>query len=304
MKNDKQIEEWISVAATIWKIYQELIEDRYQNQKEKYQNDLEMLKMCIDLENQIYQYLCVTIDNFNQYCQTIELLISRKKYNVKTKKAISGRMVKYLINLEYLNPFLSMQMDSYTNQLENQIAIEIQYDVEYLKHFFSRIDYYFQKATTKSEKKNLIRCYYGILFEFKLSEHLLDNPKLLKDFTMSEREKCLLFHHNPLDVEYYYEMQSSNWINESLSKIFDENFSTKNLTALREKINLEAILSILTKKERSRFMYQTYTNILNNPYYKDNDALKENLDFFIKIIGEFYQNTVNHSQETKKKTLS
>ena len=51
--NTKQLEDWISIAATIQKIYQDLAKDKINHQEEKYQSDLEMLKMCIDLENKI-----------------------------------------------------------------------------------------------------------------------------------------------------------------------------------------------------------------------------------------------------------
>lgn len=302
MKKDKKIEEWINLASTVWKIYQQLIEDRCQNQEEKYQDDLEMLKMCIDLENKIYQSLEVSIDNFRQYYSKFEILINRKNYPQKEKELIFNRINGYLLTPEYLNPFLSMQSNVQKNQLENEIAIEIQYDIEYLKHFFSRIDKYLQTAKTKAEQKKLLRCYYETLFEFKLSEHLLANLKLTKDFTSSEREKCILFHQNPKAVEYFYRVQSNDWINKIISEILNENFSSKTIQALKEKINLEAILSILTKEESSSFLHKIYEEFLKNPSIINNTKLKENLDFLTKTIGNFYQNSINESQNRKELT--
>ena len=302
MKKNQKLEEWINLASTIWKIYQQLIEDRCQNQKEKYQDDLEMLKMCIDLENKIYQSLEVSIDNFRQYYLKFEILINRKNYPQKEKELIFNRINGYLLTPEYLNPFLSMQSNVQKNQLENEIAIEIQYDIEYLKHFFSRIDKYLQTAKTKAEQKKLLRCYYETLFEFKLSEHLLANLKLTKDFTLSEREKCILFHQNPKEVEYFYRAQSNDWINKIISEILNENFSSKTIQALKEKINLEAILSILTKEESSSFLHKIYEEFLKNPSITNNTKLKENLDFLTKTIGNFYQNSINESQNRKELT--
>lgn len=302
--NTKQLEDWISIAATIQKIYQDLAKDKINHQEEKYQSDLEMLKMCIDLENKIYQSLGVTVANLEDYYQQIEQLVQQKKYSFQKKEAIWNRLDRYLLTLEFLNPFLSMQEDINMNELENEIAIEIQFDTEYLKHFFFRIKEELNQAKTKREKERIIHCYYDTLFEFKLSEHLLANPRVLKDFTLSEREKCLLFYQNPYEVNEYYRSQSNHWIDEIIQQIFDKNFSIKSIKGIKAKINLEVILSILTKEEASNFLHQIYRNFLNNPNYNGNSVIKEKLNFLSTTIGEFYQNSISVSNMSKVRTLS
>lgn len=305
MKDNKKLEEWINLASTILKIYQHLIKDRYQNQTEKYQDDLEMLKMCIDLENKLYHSLEVTIDNFNQYYLQCKALINRTKLSKKEKEIILNRINRYLLTPEYLNPFLSMEADDSKKQLENEFAIEVQYDAEYLKHFLSRIEYYLQIVTSKIQREKLIRCYYETLFEFKISEHLFTTPRLLKDFTLSERIKCAKFNQNPLYINYYYQTRNKELLNDNINKILQQDFNPKNLEAWKLKLSIESIFSFSLKSELSNYLFQIYKNILNDPYYKENDTFKENLDFLTDTIREINQESINspQNQTAKKKTL-
>ena len=306
MKDNKKLEEWIEIATTIWKIYQDLVKDKIQNQEEKYQDDLEMLKMCIDLENKLYQSLEITIDSINQYYLQCEILINRTNLSQKEKEIILNRINRYLLTPEYLNPFLSMQTDDSKRKLENEFAIEVQYDIEYIKHFLSRIEYYFQIVTSKTQREKLIRCYYETLFESKISEHLFATPRVLKDFTLSERIKCARFNQNPLYINYYYQTRNKELLNDSINKILQQDFNPRSLVAWKVKLNIESLFSFSLKSESSNYLFQIYKKILSNPYYKENDTFKENLDFLTKAIREVSQKFINnpHNQTAKKKIFS
>ena len=45
-----------------------------------------------------------------------------------------------------------------------------------------------------------------------------------------------------------------------------------------------------------------YEEFLKNPSIINNTKLKENLDFLTKTIGNFYQNSINESQNRKELT--
>lgn len=328
--NNNIINDYIKIFRSIYNVYLDLAKYEYKGNKEKYLEELELLKMCTDIENKFYKKL--NIDEENNIIDKLLRKIDLSKYNDNIKYSMMERLNNYIFIEDYLNPFLSMGnnitehqnmsfnkcdnildfINSFVNEfvsmtadrmdrdIENIFVIDIQYDISYIRTFIKVIDKYIDISDNKL-KKELCNYKYETMYKWKVIEYFLFNEQN-KKIRIEEREKCLLFGHNKDTVNKIFKERTNDMLDECLNEILNINsFNTlNNLDNTKMRIRLETLFSLLTKYEFGSFCHSVYEHILINPDF-DNDAIRLNLSFLNEVISNYAKSFEKNNVLVKRK---
>ena len=145
----------LDITYTISKVYDGLIKYTIENNFRKYQEYLDNLLLCQELENQIYQSMNISLENYDRVSDKIERLNCRREADLERKNRVISRISNYLLKMHYLNPFLSMQEDDNLCYEENRIAIMNQYDRDYILMLLYLLNQRMEEEQDQALKKNL-----------------------------------------------------------------------------------------------------------------------------------------------------
>ena len=265
-KTYEKLKDWMNIAYSIWLLDEDLKQNLLANQQDKYQENLELLNGFLEMENKVYHSCQFTIENYQKYYQIAELLIDQCDFEPRAKSMVLSRIMKYILMPEYKNPFLSMKLNRELFESENEVAISVQYSIDYVQSLLTE---WFAPTFFQEQNKN-----HG-------------------------REKCFSFQQDEQLVNAVYQDCLNNALDEFFRNYFDSSPISK-IEQILNHLDLESLFYLLSPTELSSFIYQVYKNILNNPFYQKNDNFKERLE----ILKDMIQKNLNNKDLKKlKKTF-
>lgn len=296
INENEWIKELLDITYSLNKIYLKLAQYELEENKQKYQEWFENLKMCIEVEEAIYQnpYFSELLDfELDRILRKIEYLNNKRQEEEEEKDLIINRITSYLEAKDYLNPFLSLQEDLVLRAEENGIAIANQYNLDYVYNLVSLLNQKRNNTDINKMKKIIIDSKYEVIFVNKLIEFsLLKNPIILPDF--SGKERAILFNQDKETVNSVYLSSCLYQFNDSLSELLSleeipgesiekESFKQIELTNIEcvtlffNEKNLQEILkqlSDLSKQEKYKKVIQEVCLIITN-YQSNNKKSKK-----------------------------
>jgi len=266
IKETEIIPNLLDITYTIAKVYEKLSEYEKENNIEQYQQYLENLALCQQLENNIYRKLISIKETFHDLLSQINWQNQVRKADETTKKLVSSRIISFLTNYDIQNPFLSRNITNDIKQekitiQKNIEVITYQFERDYIKLLTYLID---QKINSTQEEQRALLIDYK--FEIILSNKLLENELLTqKEFpALDGRERTLLFNHDPNLVTSLYKEECEGRISMSFDKIsffedwLEESFDLEDKVEYTvELIDIESALTML-KYEEVKEIYRTF----------------------------------------------
>lgn len=297
--NKKLITDLIQITSTIEKVYSDLAKYEYQENNEKYQESLENLKVCLELEENIYQKIKPSSKNFDKDLQQLKRLFYLQSLEVNSRS--EERIFRYLTILPYLNPFLSMKETLAREYQENTNIITSQYSIDFCYQLIHLLEEQIQNTQNKILKRRLLQTKYDNIFVNKIIEPNLFQPKDLS----SRRKTCILFSQDQDLVNGIYESECREVFELSLNTIL--NIDTMKFTSIIDKveeellnyIDIEVALSIISEESFNNF-YEDYDFLyLMEPTLKNKKEIK-NIDNIFKKIKSIHKN----QKKSKIKSIS
>lgn len=263
---EEQLNSLLDITYAISKVYDGLVKSTLENNGRKYQEQINSLLLCQELENKIYQELNVSLENYDSITDRIEKMNHGRTEELERKNRVISRVNTNLLKRHYLNPFLSMQEDLNLRNQENMIAILNQYDRDY---FFVLLYLFNQRIEEEKDlelKKEFVRFKYEVLMMFKPYEndyffHQGCNNKPMID----GRNRSLLFGQDEWELLDLYSKKTMTMLEFSIYQIMnlseEDICSSKSTQAFYQKqlISLESILALLGKEEQE-VVYQEFVD--------------------------------------------
>lgn len=297
-KTYEKLKDWMNIAYSIWLLDEDLKQNLLANQQDKYQENLELLNVFLEMENKVYHSCQFTIENYQKYYQIAELLIDQCDFEPRAKSMVLSRIMKYILMPEYKNPFLSMKHNRELFESENEIAISVQYSIDYVQSLLTNFYSLSPEERKYLGKTFLINYEYSIRYQYKITEWFV--PTFFQEQNKNHgREKCFSFQQDEQLVNAVYQDCLNNALDEFFRNYFDPSPISK-IEQILNQLDLESLFYLLSPTELSSFIYQVYKNILNNPFYQKNDNFKERLE----ILKDMIQKNLNNKDLKKlKKTF-
>lgn len=289
--NTTNIKDLLNVTYTIQKGYDQLIQAKIKNDQESYQEILQTLNVCFELENSIYQKLNIDITTCDPLSDQIAIVNEQQNRNAEDKREALERIDQYLISHHYINPFLSENEDTEIFQSENMITIINQYNWDYIQLIIYLLDQKIQDKQYHSIKKNLIREKYKLIFENKIFESIFLTENYSKPI-LDGRTRALAFHQREEFIEELFLEKTETIINHSINSLINIPYIIYKTPANKEtmeqlhQINLICALELLQDQELGQIYHQIYKEIFQNPNFTNDPKLKETLDTIIRILNE------------------
>lgn len=275
---DKNIEDLLDVTYIIQDLYDKLSDD-----EEFYQN-MEYLKLCIELENNYYQKLNYSINELNQFCNRISYLNSSRVVNKDISDLVVNRIQNHLINMHCINPFLSSNKDSYIRNTENELTISVQYFLDY-----NSLVIYLLNERIMSESNDLIKCILkkwqlDEVMKLKIKEEEFFSKKSLEVPILENREKLILFGHDSSLVDRVYLKEAEKIIMKAIYDLRDVYFYpnesvSDNVFKEFLYINIKSSLYMLNSEE---------VNLIMDKILAEDDLLLDRtgvVDIVLSILG-------------------
>lgn len=273
-EKDNYIQRIIDVTATIKTIYDDLAK-AYGN-AEKTKELEEYLDLAISVENKIYKEIGDELLVEDLFINRITYLINRS--DLKDKLLIENRIINYIAQKTYANPFLSRERYKEYFDNENIITIQAQITIDYVKATLLTVDEFLEKATNKKDKKRLANAKYSTIFLNKAVDTIMKNEK---SHQINGRERCLIFNHDEELVQTLYSNHANGIINTCLYQILanDENIFWQ--------IQLKSTLHLLTKDEISNVAWSYHHAITSNPQFQTLSKDNPNHEIILNTIRPF-----------------
>lgn len=262
---DEQMNSLLDITYTISKVYDDLIKYTIENNCKKYQEYLECLLLCQELEDQTYQNMGVSLENYDRVSTKIERMNHQRNEELERKNRVITRINNYLLKKHYLNPFLSMQKDTNLCREENMIAITNQYDRDYIFVLLYLLSQRIEEEKDQLLKKEFIEFKYEVLMMNKSFENDYLFHQNQDRPAIDGRKIALLFGQDEWEILDLYSEKTMIMLNFNIYQIM--NLSEEQLLTLKSKqafyqeqlISLESILALLEKEEQE-VVYQSFVN--------------------------------------------
>lgn len=202
---DNYLERLYGITNTIRDLYLDLTKSK---DKEK---TLEYLALAIEVENKIYKEIGQKLLSSNQFIRRAQYKIRHTDYKDDAKNDIVNRIINYITQLEYINPFTSQEPYYDDYQKENLAIIKNQaiLDYAYLRIFY--YDILLEETKSKRAQKIITKQRNKIIFTNKILDNFVNKPIELPK-TLG-REKCEIFNHDKDEIEYIYSNAVADIIN-------------------------------------------------------------------------------------------
>lgn len=267
LKQTEIIPKLLDITYTIAKVYEKLSKYNKENNMEQYQQYLENLALCQQIENNIYHQLLSNKETFHDLLSQINWQNQVRIADETTKKLVSSRIIGYLTTYDVQNPFLSrnLTMDIKLEQvalIKNMEVITVQFERDYIKLLIYLIDQKIKSIQDSSQRDLLI----DYKFDITLSNKLLENDLLTQTEipSLDGRTRTLLFNHDPNLVTKLFIEESNDRISSIFDKLsfldddFEESFDSEDkVEYMIELIDLESALTML-KYPEVKDLYRTF----------------------------------------------
>lgn len=300
-QEDQKLEDLLNVTYTIQFIYDELAAAILTKDEEKYQQALENLTLCMEVENKIYKNIPTDIEKVNRIINRINYLNRNKEKSKEIKELVMGRISTYLVMRAKLNPFLSMEPSSSFAYQENELAIYNQYSIDYSYLFNHLLNKAIEEASADITKAYLISEKYSDIIISKLLEQELLASSSKEEPILLGRERCLLFHQDPDTVSNLYYEESLSFIENSIGEFFLDEMdscclSEQEFMNYLFSIKVESSLYLLEKDEMEKLWNDLWNKeILSKSTEKINNLL---FNIFLKVMEN------PQKYKSKSKTLA
>lgn len=284
---DSYIERLSEITSSIKSIY-----DKYSdsiNNPEEIDNLDEYLKIATEVEDNLYKEIGPELLTNEQFLARISYLIMSK--DLENKNDILNRIITYIAQSTYLNPFLSTEEDEVERYNENLTTIKNQASLDYLKGVFLNINEELANVSNNETKKKLVTAKSNLLFSNKILKEIMSNER---NQNIDGRNRCLTFGQNKTYVEAMYKEFAYNIINYCIYHIL---ITKENIL---EQIELKCALAILKKNELFEVSRKYYIATTENEDLKNLIRDNENHEIIINIIRNFME---DEKEPKKKRTL-
>jgi len=247
----------------------------------------EYLDIALEVEDGIYEKVKKCKD-FDQFIRRANYIINLS--NLEDKEDIIMRIVGYISQRVYLNPF--RPLDTNFNEYFQEMAagIENQVILDYLKAQIIAIDEELKKDISCDDKDKLIKRRNELLFQNKILEYFVRDKKYLK---IDGKERCLAFNNNEKLVETLYMEYISNTLNNTIQEMLSNN-------SILNQVNLKSILSFLSDEEKQKVKVEfiVLTNYTPLKFFTHDNP---NIDKILEIIDDSINENKNSKYNTHKK---
>ena len=284
MKNklldEKVVQELLEITYKIYSVYNSLVESKINGNQADYQENLKNLQLCTKLEETIYKKIPNNPKFMDQILRIINYINESQQKDIERKNAIMNRIMEYIFERAYPNPFLSMKDDEELQQEENELAIYNQYylDSSYLTN--SLLNEKIENESSQEIKIFLIRYQHLYIMNYKLNEY---NLLLKKEDSITGRQRAFLFNQSSVLISKIYCEETINVIEninlefiatkETITKteelealIIICTLSLKSAFALLESEEIEYIWKKLQENQKIEGMDETIKQLLTNSY--------------------------------------
>lgn len=273
-EKDNYIHRIIDVTATIKNIYDDLAK-AYGNEKKTKELE-EYLDLAISAEDKIYKEIGDELLVEDLFINRISCLINRS--DLKNKVFIENRIINYIAQKTYANPFLSREIYKEYYDSENITIIKAQITIDYVKAVLLTVDEFLEKATNKKDKKRLATAKYSTTFLNKAVRTIMKNEK---SHQIKGRERCIIFKHDEELVRTLYSNHANGIINTCLYQILanDDNILWQ--------IQLKSALHLLNKDEINHIAWSYHHAITSNPQFQALSKDNPNHEIILNTIRPF-----------------
>lgn len=290
------IKELLDISYTIQSIYDDLA-DNYYNEEE-YKKSLSTLNMCLELENKIYDKIINNKKNLDNNLKRVKYFNQERMESEELKILVYKRIINYIFDYEYLNPFLSMNQNPNIQLEENIIAITNQYYLDYNYLVTCLLEQAINIEDNHIIKELLLQKKYDNIVMNKQSEKSLIKISPSTIPVLENRERLILFNQKQELIKKVYLKESINIIKANINELI--NINNKNRLSLEKKtikiialIYLKSALYILEPKEREAVInYLLQLPVLSN----DNT---ETLNDILNIYNELNNNIDNCKKQVR-----
>ena len=226
--------------------------------------DEEYLKMCIDLENEIYCELNITEKNYQKIYQLFHFSLLKSDYPQVVRNDIKTRVSNYICHCAYNLPFTSVKKNYYKREEQNYFTIIEQARMDYYKNYIFLLENSYNTEKGKQERKTLSKMIKAVKYEQKFLEKM-DLSKLQND----GRERCLVFNHDKKNIDFGYNYFSSSIIDDCIITCLL--YNNNELNKLKNRIDFNIILQdmkaaiyLLNRDEISNLLVSFRNNVIEN----------------------------------------
>ena len=303
IKQTEIIPSLLDITYTIVKVYEKLQEYYLENNKKQYQQYLENLALCQQIENRLYHQLITNKDYYHDLISQISWQNQVRVEENSIKKLVLSRIVNYLTTFDQVNPFRSNSSTEIVAYIENFNIIQVQFIRDYIPLLVYLLEQKINKVSDLELKKLLISERFDIILSSKLLENtlLVQTEKPL----LEGRKRAILFNHDPklvtevfLDESKYniscaFDTLSFLDLDNNIDQSFDLYDQCEYIIELTD---LETILTMLEIEELKNF----YSSFLLNKVWK-NMAKKGNKEPSKTLMDckEVFQKVLTAKEKTK-----
>lgn len=285
----------LEVTEQIIKIYEKLIIYELINNQEEYQKNISYLKLCIDLEKDIYKKLKITLENSEYIMDTILIQNKlRKNLEENLKELVVSRIqeqISFQIDPTMINPYQSVEK----SEEENVSIIINQYFLDVDINTYLLLEEKIKTEPNLNIKEEYIREKYTIIVSLKILEQAILISKNIESI-QNRKEKCLIFGHNKELVDKTYLMATIEYFQNTILNLIENNQyleTDQNITNLY----IIALLS-LHNEEEIQTIYQEILEFLETNI--DKNKLNEETNNKINDIINICQIILNDFSRKKK----
>lgn len=284
---DTYITRLSGISNTIKSIYNKL--DSCFNNPEETEKLQEYLSLATKTEDNILNEIGKEIFENDQFLDRFSYLVLRS--DLEHKEEINDRILYYISQKIYLNPFLSTDLNPQANQEENYTSIRNQAVMDYFKSVLHYIDIELKKDSPK-EKEKLTKAKNSLLYKYKMIDVLMKDERNDK---IDGRNRCIIFNQDEELIAYAYTEYSYAVLNYCFHSILSKNENTL------EQIQFKSALNILNKEEIMEVARSFQNAINNDPSYRELCRNNPNKDVILEIIKEFIQKHIDEDDNKAEK---
>lgn len=273
-KLDNYITRITEVTASIKKLYDDL--NKVLGNEKKEQEIKEYLNLALLVEDKIYEEIGDDILQEDRFFRRLSYLIHRS--DLKDKNLVENRIVNYIVQKTYANPFLSRERYKSAYNEENITIIRAQATMDYIKAILLTLDEEIKKVPNKTTKKRLEKSKNYTIFANKFVAMILKSER---KHEINGRNRCIIFNHDKSQVKNIYLNYASEIINYCFYTILSKDDN------IFEQIQLKSSLKLLTQEEISLVAWQYHQAISSNKDFQVLANNNPNNEIIINIIREF-----------------
>ncbi len=284
-KLDNYIKRLTAITATIDGLYNDLIgADRNEKKTKEIKGYLDLV---ISVENKVYKEIGEDLLWEDRFIKRLNYLLY--KSDIKNNKLVENRIINYIVQKCYANPFLSTEPFKKDYDEENELIIKNQITIDYVKAILLTIDEELKKDHSQKIRKKLVKAKNSTLFANKFVAEILNDKRNHK---IDGRHRCIVFKHNEEKVDELYRNYSVAIIDYSISTILGKDDN------ILEQIQLKSALKLLTSQEVNTIAYDYYKLTTSTPEIQALVKGNPNHEIIVNILRSFMP--VQKNKEHKK----